>query len=145
MSGLVSADDGPGKAAVLWNAETGKQLRTFPLEGHSAYSASLRGDKVFIGGEDFARVWDLGSGRMQDLWHASSSPDKFDWFDHSHVELAYLTRGSKTANMIVVKLKPFVNENPQDRSPLWYTYEAGFVRVDAATGNKVTTFVLTGQ
>ena len=144
VSGLVSADDGPGKAAVLWNAETGKQLRTFPLEGHSADSASLRGDKVLIGGEDFARVWDLGSGKMQDLWHAPSSPDKFDWFGHSQVVWARFTQSGQQADSVAVHLKAIVHKNPHEYHADWYTEEAMFFQTNTATGQQVGAFGLTG-
>jgi hypothetical protein len=61
------------------------------------------------------------------------------------VELARLTEGGEQGDMIVVNLKPFVNKNPRNRSPFWYTEEVKFVKVDAASGNKAGAFVLTGR
>ena len=149
VNGLVTSADGPGKVAQLWDAETGKQLRFYPLDGHTAYSGSIRGEKVVVGGEDYARVWSLSGGPAAELWHEASSADKFDWFGHSHVELARLTQDDEVdmiaVNMIAVKLKPFVNKNPQDRHPPWYTSESKFIRVDTGTSQKKTAFVLTGR
>jgi len=146
VNGLVTAADGPGKAALLWDAERDKQLRSYPLEGHTAYSGSIRDGKVIVGGEDYARVWSLSGGPAAELWHEASSADKFDWFGHSYVELVRLTQNGNQANMIAVRLKPFVNKDPRDKfPPWWFTEEARLVRVDAATGNKTTAFVLTGR
>ncbi len=145
VNGLVTAADGPGKAALLWDAETGKQLHSYPLDGHTAYSGSIRDGKVIVGGEDYARVWSVSGGPAAELWHEASSTDKFDWFGHSYVELARLTQDGSQANMIAVKLKPFINKDPQDRHPPWYTEEVRFIRVGAATGNKTAVFVLTDR
>ena len=142
VSGRISADDGPGKAAVLWDAKTGKQLRILPLEGHSAYSASLQGDKAFISGEDSALVWDLARGTTQSLWQAPFSADKFDWFWHSHIVWARLTRSGQKAALIALHLKPVVQKNPHEVSSYWYAGEATFDQYSTATGQRTGTFGL---
>ena len=144
LEGTMTAADGPGRAAVLWDAETGSQLRSLALDGHSAYSASTLGDRVLISGEDFARVWDLGNGTEQELWHVPASPDKFDWFSHSHVVWARLLLGGKQADLISIHLKPVVYKNPRDRMGMWYTEEGKFLKADAVTGRQEAVFTLKG-
>ena len=147
LSGPVTSAEGSGKTATLWNAETGKRLRSYPLEGHQAYCGSIRYGKVFVGGENYARLWSVDGGPGTDLWHEMSVTNTFDGSSQSHIELTQLTQRDKEANMVAVKLKPFVNKDPQDKLPPMYTYtkEARFVRVDAITGRKKITFVLTGR
>ncbi|MCX7048805.1 MAG: InlB B-repeat-containing protein [Candidatus Sumerlaeota bacterium] len=71
---------GGGIGVVLWNAETGNQMRILSAPGHYALSVAFSpdGTKVLTGGRDdcTAKLWDVATGAeiRTFSWYTSSDP-----------------------------------------------------------------------
>lgn len=121
-------NDGRVVAAALWDTDTGKQLRSFSLKGHMAYSACLGEDEALIAGKNFCRVWNLHGESARDLWQTPAPVPASDWFGNNHLEWSRLTQSGKEADVVAVWMLPY------NHPPYWFKEKQRLVRYNLLTG-----------
>lgn len=120
-------------AAALWDTDTGKQLRSFSLNGQTTYSASVGDGEVLIAGESFCQVWDLKRGTVRDLWKTPPFTSAPDIFGDTFLVWTHMTQNDREADVVAVRVVPY------DHPPLWYTEKMQLVRYDILTGQRKRT------
>ncbi len=126
MNGVPN--DGRVVAAALWDTDTGKQLRSFPLKGYTAYSACLGEDEALIAGKNFCRVWNLHGESARDLWQTPAPVPASDRFSDNHLEWSRLTQSGKEADVVAVWMLPY------NHPPYWFKEKQRLVRYNLLTG-----------
>jgi WD40 repeat protein len=132
----LSNTEGSATVALLWDAATGKQVRSFPLKGKTAYSASIYGDRVLLVGKDFGSVWNLNGEAICDVWHPPPSANLADQFGNTHLIWGRLIRHSQEAAVISVRMTPY------NHPPYWYKKYTRFKAYDSSTGAEIATLAL---